>query len=171
MWITWKNTATSADGEIKVDTKLDVDFDLRMYGVGLDTGYFAPDSSKAMSAANGPYTMQYFLLFNNPYLTAVTPNLNGGKSTEQATLAYDAVVANVDIATGAGSVGVSRDTAAFTFKTPTKDGFSDSYCTGEAIANCSTDANANSDWTTPPTGDLCTEKWNLKEPHIRCVRI
>ena len=168
MWITWKNTAADLTGTIDTNTKLDVDFDLRMYGVGLDTAYFPADTNKSIYAGgNQTYQMKYYLLFNNPYVDEVASNAAGGKSSKFADLAYDGVVANIAIVTAGGSAGSTKDTAVFDW---TGSNLADSKCTGEDLANC-TDDTAASQWSSTTTGNQCTEIWNLTDPHIRCVRV
>lgn len=143
MWITWKNEAPDVSGTITAANELAVEFDLRLYGIGLDTGYNPDDPSKTMHAGN-TYDMKYYLLFANPYLTTST-NSRGGEPASVSALTYDAVVGHVQIVTASNVL----DTAVFTWKAA--DGsLADSYCTAEDLANCTNDT--NNLWTTTTSG-------------------
>ena len=62
MWITWKNTAVDEAGTIDGATLLEVNFDLRMYAVGLDTGYDPVNNAiPADAAASDPWKFDYYL--------------------------------------------------------------------------------------------------------------
>ena len=167
MWITWKNTAPDAAGTITTANELAVDFDLRMYDVGLDSGYSPELTGRTMDVTTSPatYDMKYYLLFANPYVAKVDRGADG-VSSAIADLAYDAVIGWTEITVTAGT----PDTA--TIKWKAADGkLADAHCTSEDIANCTNDTNNNWSTTTADGDDQCTEKWTIIEPHIRCVRV
>ena len=168
MWITWKNTAPDAAGTITTANNLEVDFDLRMYDVGLDTGYNPDDTNRAMDSSAGPntYDMKYYLLFANPYLTKVDRGSPGGISSAYADLPYDAVIGWTEITATPGT----PDTATIKWKTAAGK-LADAHCTSEDIANCTNDTNNNWSTTIADGDDQCTEKWTIIDPHIRCVRV
>lgn len=98
LWVTWKNTAADTTGTIDVNTLLEVDFDLRLYGVGLDTAYNpANTATPAYAGASGAWKMSYYLQFMNPYPTRVTGNAAGGNSASYGDILYDAVVVDVEM--------------------------------------------------------------------------
>ena len=82
-----------------------------MYALDLET-----KSGDILDAtSDGSYNMLYYLQFTNPYETATSPN------TDNATLPYDAMVADVTIQTTGGSAGSSKDQAVFNWTTTPTD--------------------------------------------------
>ena len=89
--------------------------------------------------------MVFYLQFLNPYETATSPN------TKLSVLPYDAVIGDIKITTGTGTLGADPpvpDTALFEWG---DDGLADSYCTAEhSPGDCTKDS--TNDWTTTTTG-------------------
>ena len=57
MWVTWGNTAVDKAGTIDSTTTLNIDMELRLYGLSLDSG--SGDVIDATSSA--PQVMEFYL--------------------------------------------------------------------------------------------------------------
>lgn len=116
--------------------------------------------------------MQWYVQFMNPYSTTVTGNAAGGNSASFSETLYDAAIGEIIFTTAAGTAGVSRDTAVVNWDA---NALRDTTCPSDGAANIATcvDDTSTNDLTavTANPDDQCTEKWNLADPGIRCVRI
>ena len=97
MFVTWGNTAV-ADGAITASTELQIDVDVRMYGVGLQTRYptlTTGESSKVMyGGAGASYCMEYWLMWLNPMMTT-SANAAGGTPGHISSLVAEGAVSNL----------------------------------------------------------------------------
>ena len=161
MWITWGNTATDSAGTVASDTELQIDFDLRLYAADL--------TSESGGVLENTQTLQYYVLWTNPYEEGSTT----GNNNDMATIAINAIVDDQTITNNNESTGGTVDTEdTFSFAAtsgyPT-DANGSAYPVASDISTALTADTVND--VTSTTAASCTETWKLASAYSQCVRI